>query len=206
MKEFERFFSDGGDEKILLNHDLNENSVVFEIGGHIGVFTEQIYNKFGCYTYVFEPDPQCFEILKNKFNRFEKINLFNFAMGSENESKFFHIYGRAGESSSEFTRDRSDYHKKIIVNFKKFSDILETFTLQQIDLCSINIEGGEYSLLEHIIASGYHHKVKNLQVQFHDDCVQNARQKRDAIRSELSKTHYLDYNYDFVWENWKINE
>tara|TARA_R110001592_G_scaffold124003_9_gene332582 strand:- start:263 stop:883 length:621 start_codon:yes stop_codon:yes gene_type:complete len=206
MKEFERFFSDGGDEQILLNHDLDENSVVFEIGGHTGVFTEQIYNKFRCHIYVFEPDPQCFEILKNKFSGFDKINLFNFALGSENEIKFFYIYGRDGESSSEFIREQSDNHKEIVVNFKKFSNVLQTLGIEQIDLCSINIEGGEYSLLEHVIASGYQKKIKNLQVQFHDDCVQNAIQKRDIIRNELSITHHLDYNYDFVWENWKIND
>ena len=205
MNESQRFFSDGGDEKVLLNHDLNHDSIVFEIGGHIGIFTEQIFNKFQCNTYVFEADPGCYQILQKKFDKFDKINLFNVGVGSENESKFFHIYGVNGESSSEFVRQGSKHHKKIMVNFKKFSDILETFNFKCIDLCSINIEGGEYSLLHHIIDTDWHKKIKNLQIQFHDDCVENAREKRDSIRKELLKTHHLDYNYDFVWENWKLN-
>ena len=82
MNEYKRFISDGGDEEVLLNHNLNGDSIVFEIGGHIGIFTQQIYNKFGCNTYVFEPNPSCFQILQKKFNKIDKINLFNFGIGA----------------------------------------------------------------------------------------------------------------------------
>jgi len=66
----------------------------------------------------------------------------------------------------------------------------------------INIEGGEYDLLEHLLESGFISSITNIQVQFHD-FVPNAEVQMNKIQHELSKTHSLTYQYPFVWENWQ---
>jgi len=78
---------------------------------------------------------------------------------------------------------------------------------QSIDLFKLNVEGAEYEILEKIIQMNAQTKFKNFQIQFHrGKYLPNAEQRRDAIRSVLSKTHHLTYDFTFVWENWEINQ
>lgn len=83
------------------------------------------------------------------------------------------------------------------------TDFIHENGIRVIDLMKINIEGGEQDLWEHTIDNGYVERIKNIQVQFHDfvptseHCMQN-------IQASLSQTHYLTYQYPFVWENWRI--
>ena len=69
----------------------------------------------------------------------------------------------------------------------------------------INIEGGEYSLLEDLISNRLVANIKDIQVQFHT-FAPNALERMKNIQMELSKTHHLTYNYPFVWENWERNK
>ena len=67
----------------------------------------------------------------------------------------------------------------------------------------INIEGGEYDLLEHLIETGFVKNIFDLQIQFHD-FIPNARGRMENIQKKLKKTHKLSYQYEFVWESWKL--
>ena len=65
----------------------------------------------------------------------------------------------------------------------------------------INIEGGEYNVIQRLIEKN---KVKILnicQIQFHI-LDKKSKIKRDYIRKLLRKTHNCEYCYEFVWENW----
>lgn len=73
---------------------------------------------------------------------------------------------------------------------------------REVALMKINIEGGEYLLLNYIMKKGLHLNIKNIQVQFHMvEGVEWERWYKD-ISTELSKTHKLTWRYPFVWENW----
>ena len=69
----------------------------------------------------------------------------------------------------------------------------------------INIEGGEYELLEYLLDTGLATQIINYQVQFHD-FVPDAEARMTAIRERLSQTHTLTYQYEFVWGNWRFND
>jgi cell wall assembly regulator SMI1 len=83
------------------------------------------------------------------------------------------------------------------------ADFVSENRIRHIDLMKVNIEGGEYDLLEHVIATGLIHRVENIQVQFHD-FFPDAVRRMAKIHDELTKTHYLTYQYRFVWENWRL--
>ena len=76
---------------------------------------------------------------------------------------------------------------------------------KKIDLMKINIEGSEYELLEHLIESGCIKKITDIQVQFHN-FVPNAPEKRSELHKKLSRTHYMTYNYPWIWENWRLKK
>ena len=66
----------------------------------------------------------------------------------------------------------------------------------------INIEGGEYPILLHMISEKKLSVVDNYQIQFHN-FIDNANELRNKIIEGLSKTHTRTWCYTFVWENWK---
>lgn len=82
-------------------------------------------------------------------------------------------------------------------------DIAE-YLQQEIAVVKVNIEGGEYELLNYIINKGLIGNIRNLQVQFH--IVDNIAWQLlyDELAKRLSETHELTWRYPFVWENWRL--
>ena len=66
----------------------------------------------------------------------------------------------------------------------------------------INIEGGEFPLMEHIISCDKQAIVRQYQIQFHN-FVENPVDRRIQISHALSETHMRTWCYTFVWENWR---
>ena len=103
-------------------------------------------------------------------------------------------------SSSIFlkTDESETIQLKSIVNFIKNNNI------NKVDLIKINIEGGEYELLESLLENNLISIFTNIQVQFHDFLLDNGKERMNKIQENLAKTHELTYQYEFVWENWKL--
>ena len=67
----------------------------------------------------------------------------------------------------------------------------------------INIEGGEFELLERLIQTGLISRIKNIQVQFHNIAVESTK-RMEKIHQGMYKTHQPTFQYKFVWENWVL--
>lgn len=183
-----------GDDSYLTNHKLNTESVVFEVGGYTWVFSDVILQKYDCYMYIFEPVREYYDILKNKYRNNDKIKIFNFGLSNKNEEISI---GKSHDWSSVFKK--SWQHEMVqLVDFDTFVS-QEDIGDKKFDLISINIEGGEYDLLERILQTSPH-MMQSIQVQFHD-FVPNAGEKRDRILLLLEKNGYKKgYSFPFVWE------
>ena len=77
--------------------------------------------------------------------------------------------------------------------------------VEEVDLMKINIEGGEYELLEQLIETDMMSKIKDLQIQFHN-IASDPEKRMQAIQEALKNSRYLTYQYKFVWENWTRRE
>lgn len=188
-----RWFADKA-EALRSEYELNENSVVLDIGGYKGEWAESIFKKAPCNIHIFEPLKSFYDNIVTKFNGNDKIKVYHFGLG-----------GFTKDVQLTLDTDASSAYKKSesmeTVSIKNVSEFIQTF--EKIDLMKINIEGEEYDLLDDLIKTGSTFKIVNIQVQFHtfvDGCVE----RRNAIIAELAKTHDITYNYDFVWENWKL--
>lgn len=186
-----------GDDTHRLNYPLNENSIVFDVGGYEGWFADKISNKYNSNIYVFEPVAEFYEKIKNRFNGNEKIKVFNFGLGAKTESIEMSL---DTDGSSHISNESL---KKEIVQIKSIVEFLSENNLNNIDLMKLNIEAAEFDLLDNIIKESKASCFKNIQVQFHTfipDCVE----RRNEIRKHLSETHQTTYDYEFIWENWKL--
>ena len=194
-ESLDKWFKADGDSSHRLNYDLNENSIVMDLGGYLGEWSQKIYRLYGCNIFIFEPVKKHYNFLKIKFSGYQKINVFNFALS--HQDGFVGIAHSGAESSIYSTKCKNE-----IIRTVKFADFITNLNFSSIDLIKINIEGSEYDLLDHILSEKIECKLKNIQVQFHK-MFRDSELRRDQIRAKLSKTHRLTYDYTFVWENWE---
>jgi len=182
-------------EKKRLSYSLSEDSIVMDVGGYEGKWTSDIFSKYKCFVYVFEPVQSFYNNIVKKFNGKDKIKLFNYALSNKN-----------GNTKMCVNKDRSSMFVGKLnseINMRDISEVIEELNLNTIDLIKINIEGAEYDLLDHIIEKNILTKFKNIQVQFHN-FYPNAKERRDTIRKFLNETHEISFDYPFIWESWKL--
>lgn len=192
-----------GENTVRLQYELNENSIVFDVGGFEGNWSAEIFTRYGSFICVFEPYIPFYKKIEVRFRHNNKIHTFPFGLGSENHNVLF--YG-GGDRSSVFkmTDIEIDNEEGTEVKMIDIIDFIEKEKYSKIDLIKLNIEGGEYALLERLIEKKSLTLFENLQIQFHDiDPSSKARMR--SIQKELSKTHTITYQYEFIWENWKKN-
>lgn len=189
------WFDAHGDTTHRVDYDLNESSVVIDLGGFEGEWASNIFSRYCCTIHIFEPVPRFAETIRKRFAKNPRIHLHPVGISHYDHVSLFHV---DADSSSAFRRGTSAVPLQLM-------DAVSFFThagLSQIDLMKINIEGGEYDLLETLVSTNYIARFRNIQVQFHD-FVPNAFQRMRAIQDSLKRTHQLTFQYEFVWENWQ---
>lgn len=186
-----------GDKSLSLNYDLNKDSLVFDVGGYEGQWSSDIYSKYCCSIYIFEPIKKHHEAISKRFELNSNIRAYPFGLLDKTATLEISLDNNA---SSFFTSN----HFKQKVDVKKASDFFKENNIHTIDLMKINIEGSEYPLLEDLIVNNLVKNIKNLQIQFHSFILES-EERMKRIQDKLSLTHHLTYQYPFVWENWERN-
>jgi FkbM family methyltransferase len=196
--EIERWFADSGDETLRLDYPcLNADSIVFDLGGYKGDFAAKIFEKYGCRVYLFEPHPEFYQVCVERFRGNEKIIPINIGL-SDLAGSFF--LSDSVDGSSFLNADHRD-KPRIKCEVREFFEVLDELAIDHVDLMKVNIEGGEYPLLKHIVDNDRAALVGTYQIQFHN-FIENAEASRKHIVEGLSKTHERTWCYEFVWENW----
>jgi len=187
---YSKWIVDRGDENLYTKYPLSTKSLVLDVGGYVGNFSDKINTLYNPKLIILEPVKKYFNVLKRKYSNCENIILYNYGLSNKNSLQKIYI---SADGTSLIKK--SDISEKIkLMNaasfFKKY---------RHIDLLSINIEGAEYDVLNRIIETGNIKKIKYLQIQFHS-FVPNAINKRKDIVKNISKTHDIHFSYPFVWE------
>lgn len=191
----DKWCQDDGEKKLRLNYDLNEESLVLDLGGYEGQWASDIFSKYLSSVIVFEPIHSFAEGVRERFKLNNKIEVCEYGLGSSSRKELIHV---SADGSSTFGKSLDTESIQII----DVQDWIERRGISKIDLIKINIEGGEYEFLEKLLDSYLIDMVKNIQVQFHN-ISDDSRSRMEEIQKRLIKTHKLTYQYDFIWENWK---
>jgi FkbM family methyltransferase len=198
-KEYRRivkqFYADGGDYKFRFDYDLAPNSVVLDLGGYEGQWASDLYSRYRCKIHVFEPVAAFAERISQRFRKNIDIEVHACGLGARSRKEVIHVRG----ASSSLYKDKGGTEEIEIVDV---SEWFGTHRIGSVALMKINIEGGEYELLERLIETRLIESIDDVQVQFHN-FTDDASERMAAIQEHLGKTHALTYQYRFVWENWK---
>lgn len=170
-------------EHLRYEYDLTPDDVVFDIGAYRGEWSAEIYRRYGCRIIGIEPTP---------YNAFDHFERFINKAASDHDGVM--NFGGAYYYSSA--------HEDPVESFPCFDVNPVLAEYPEIALCKVNIEGGEWSLLPHVISANLHLRVKNWQIQFHMIEGEPWHQWYDMIVRELDKSFVRTFDFEMCWQNW----
>lgn len=177
---------------------LKEDSIIFDIGGYEGQWASDIYGMYSSNIHIFEPVPSFAENIQKRFQYNKKIKANSFGLSDKTQNSMISV-----------NKDGSSIIKNVGTQVEvKLVDIIEYIkqnNINKIDLMKINIEGGEYALLNRLIDTGYINNIGSILVQFHN-FFPEAHKEMLVIQNRLRSSHKPIYQYEFVWELWRSNK
>ena len=197
-KTVAKFKEDNKKHNLMLNYDLNENSLVFDVGGYKGQGASDLFSMYLPTIYIFEPRIEYAQEIEKRFKKNNKIKVFDFGLSNKNCDDYLYFNN---DGSTLFLKNGQTEKVKL----ESISDFIKNNNIKKIDLLKLNIEGGEYEVLDDLINSGLLNMITNLQIQFHN-FFPEAKKRMLEIQNELRKTHHPTYQYEFVMENWRLNK
>jgi FkbM family methyltransferase len=206
--------------EMLLDFDfLTNDSIVFDIGTNMGVWTEQIYNKYKPKMYCFEPAYIPYKAIEEKFGKNSDFKLFPHAIGANNRKFLLYLTNEVGGDASEYLEPIRHRHAEVegkirvvtqLCYEKEFSAFMEKQEINHIDLMALNCEGAEYNILEYLLKINYLTNIKSLLIQFHVPAngvvVKDWEKRRGDIRKGLESTHNQIWNAPDHFEMWMRKE
>lgn len=180
------------------DYDLGPASLVLDLGGYRGQWSSDMFSMYGCRIIVFEPVFEFATFIETRFKHNAKIDVHPFGLGGRSRAESM---GVCGTSSSLFAKSSHSERVRIV----DIAEFMRDEGIDRIDLMKVNIEGGEYELLDRLIETGQIGIVRDLQIQFHRIAKDSARRMQE-IQDRLRVTHLPTYQYRFVWENWTRND
>lgn len=190
-----QWYADGGDERFRFDYELTADSLAIDLGGYRGQWASDLFSRFQCRILIFEPVSDFAKNIRKRFEHNDKIRVFECALGASERTELIQI---AGAGSSIHKRKRSATQTIQIIDVKNW---FEDNAIDSVQLMKINIEGGEFELLERMLDTRLLQMIENIQVQFHNIAPDSA-DRMAAIQHSLRETHHPTYQYPFVWENW----
>ena len=128
--------------------------ILVYVGAHKGDTLYKLRKRYSkCY--VFEPDPELFEGLKQRFKKFDNVKLFNLAVGEKDGEADFYIYDFNGANSlgkiSEDLEHPSGLtfkiQKKIKIGVVNLNTFLKEIGIEEIDYYLSDIQGMDLAFL-----------------------------------------------------------
>jgi len=206
-------------KKRILNY-LKKNGftvkIFFDVGSHKGTYTDLFLKNYKISkAYIFEPQKNIFEFLKNKYKKNNKIFISNNAISDQNTFRKLFI-NRHDVTSSLTILDSNNLYlriksilfggKSMIINSYhvktiKLKNFIEKNKIKKIDLIKIDTEGHEFQVLK-----GLEKKIsiiKIILVEFHNDIIyKNYSNKK--VQNYLKKNNFgLKKIIKFPFTQWE---
>lgn len=195
LNDFGLFTQAGYNPALVKPVSVLPGQAIIVVGGYLGDSTQFYVDAYPkSLVHVFEPISSWCTFLEERFRNCN-VRVYNFA-ASSNDTPL--IMGVAEDETGVHHKS----HMSVSVpstDFAKFMDEIEC----EIGLVEINIEGAEYSLINHFLERSNNLPLIIL-VQFHKT-IDNSDFHRELTRVQLEKAGYqLVYSFDWIWERWDL--
>lgn len=203
MKRF--FHAARAEPDLLIDADLPADAVVLDVGAYEGKWAARVLARAeargvqGLQIYAFEPAPGSIERLHATLGGDPRVVVHPFGVGGRDRLEPLSV---GGPGSSVFNNPAvPDMFGMVEVELRDIEGVLSTLGVKQVHLVKINIEGGEYELLDRLHETGWMARMGPVIIQFHE-FAPNAYRARRRNRRQLATTHSCTWNYPWVYERW----
>jgi len=175
---------------------LDGESVVFDVGGYEGAWSKRIAEQYGATVHLFEPAPRAIKMAREKLAGLPTVHFHPYGLGATDAT------APLGDSD----RDGASFCKPgvapwVMAQKRCLSSVLQELGVAHIDLMAINVEGGEYELLGHILDEQLIGQVERLMIQWHAPTVIESEAQL-KLQDRIARTHAMVWNHA-AWEAWE---
>jgi len=164
----EEFFED-----MYVLDDVSQNSIVIDLGAHIGTFTLRCAKLRGCEVYAYEPGSESFSLLVENVGLnglTDRVKCFNEAVGKRYAPRKFYVEETQG-SSSFYLGINPDFKDKPLklerVQCTTLKRIFEDNGIEECDTLKMDIEGAEREVLNDE-SKPYFKRVRYVAIEWHN--------------------------------------
>ena len=188
------------DPGLLHDFDLSTDDIAVDVGAFKGNWTTAILDRHGCRVEAFELSPDYFEGLRQLAHKRSRVTVHEYGLGAVDQA--VDVWRRDMGSSTYASPEDGDTMEIIEGRIRDVAAVWSELGWQRVAVMKLNIEGGEYDLLDRMIQRGLLERVDTFIIQFHE-WIPGAYRRRRRIRRELARSHRQVWNYPFVWEKWQ---
>jgi FkbM family methyltransferase len=189
-----QFWRDGGNQ-LLYDLPVKTGSLVIDAGGYEGEWSAGMTSRYGCRSQVFEPVPAFYERCQLYFRNNSFVQIHKAALGGSSRKTTFNLFDNG---TSEYRGGDGVQHIEADV-----IDVAKIFTEAgtRVACFKLNIEGGEYEVLERMLETNVIILCDSLLIQFHRQ-PDGFEARYNKIVAALRETHTQSWCYEMIWEMW----
>lgn len=168
--------------------------VVIDLGANVGEVAEYFLGK-GARVYAYEPNPYAFAILEKRTGRRKGATLFPAAVSDRGGKSRLWLHRDHNESEVKFSQASSLQAEKsnvsedyVEVDVIAIADVLDAHA--HIRLIKIDIEGGEYDIMDTVLANM--HKIDYVLLETHEKKNAAFREKNDRLLEAIAHSGHKD--------------
>jgi FkbM family methyltransferase len=176
--------------------EVNEDDIVLDIGGNIGIFTLYSLYKRAKEVHVFEPGKKQYNaIIDNLSDTFKNLKINNVAVSKQTGIISFYENDASTTSSTVFNNNSKTFPVPSIT----IEDYFKKQNLNKIDFLKIDCEGGEYEIIENISETFLKKKINKICLEYHifntsdNILLQNLIKKLDKCEFNIQKKGNMIY-------------
>lgn len=189
------FYRAGGNT-LLYDFPFWTGGLVIDGGGYEGEWTAGMIKLYGCNSEIYEAIQAYARQCADYFSHNQLVRVHAQALGNTTRQTSFTLHDNG---TSEYRRGGESIDVQVLDIASVFADLPQT----QISCMKLNIEGGEYDVLERMIQLDLLKRCDSLLIQFHRQ-PEDYKARFQNISEKLRQSHECIWRYEYVWEKWQL--
>ncbi|MDQ2069165.1 FkbM family methyltransferase [Natronospira bacteriovora] len=183
---------------------IESGDVVIDGGANYGRITLRL---IGCGAQIkaFEPNPVAFKHLNRAFGEHPQVECIPKGLSDQNGQATLYLHRRHQEHGLHYSEASSliadkknvDKDQGVEIELVDIADVVESAG-ERIRLLKLDIEGGEYAVLERLLDTGLIHRIDQVFCETHESKIPSMRQATRKLRRRLADEEIHHVNLDWV--------
>jgi len=158
----------GGSEYSIGDLGINANSIIIDVGAHIGSFTIKVAEMATKgKIFSFEPEPSNFRLLKKNIQINKLKNVCLFKKGIARETGRFKLYKFLPRETASYSIVAAFSQPFIMIDCVSLEETLRENEIKSVDLLKLDCEGAEYQILYNTPPECLV-KINRIVIEYHD--------------------------------------